>query len=127
MPCLFSSNTNLMNPQQVNSSFNRNDCLINSMNNLDLSNPFNIVASLSPASSVCSLNYYHNQITEQQELKSNYFEPLPFLNSQSQTKQINYPQLSQKHMIIKQSKSYRNQQLIFFLTLSDCSKNETTI
>ena len=106
MPCLFSNPNNLKNhqqEQQINSSYNSNNCLISSLNNLDLSNPFNIVATLSPSSSVWSLNYYHNQITEEQELKSNYFEPLPFLDTQ---KQINHPQLSQKHTLIKQSISF---------------------
>ncbi|CAF2321602.1 unnamed protein product [Rotaria sp. Silwood2] len=116
MPCLFSNNTNIncrnhQQEQQFNSSYNSNDCLISSLNNLDLSNPFNMVATKSPVSSVWSLNnlnYYHYQINEQQqqqhkhELKNNYFEPLPFIDAENQLKQNNYPQLSQKHAIIKQ-------------------------
>jgi hypothetical protein len=87
------------------------------LSNLDLSNPFNIVASISPASSIGSLNSlhcYHNHINEQrqQEVRNNYFEPLPYFNTQNQQKQINYPQLSQKHTIIKQS---INQKIPFFL------------
>jgi len=101
MPCLFSNNSKVnYENEEFNFSYNRNDCLINSLNNLDLSNPFNIIATKSPTLSVWSLN--HNQINEQ-ELKRNYFEPLPFCNTQNQIKQNNYPQLSQKHTIIKQS------------------------
>jgi len=113
MPCLFSSNTNLnhghyQQEHQVNSSYNSNDYLISSLNNLDLSNPFNIAATISPSSSVWSLNNL-NYINEeqQQEIKMNYFEPLPFFQTQNQLKQMNYPQLSQKHTIIKQSMRYR--------------------
>jgi hypothetical protein len=106
MPCLFSNNPNLNHEnEQFHMSYNSNDCLISSLNNLDLSNPFNIVATRSPISSVWSLNnfnYNPHQIIES-ELKSNYFEPLPIFPTQNQTKQINYPQLSQKHTIIKQS------------------------
>jgi len=103
MPCLFSSNTNLnYENRQENQQFNLSNCLINSLNNLDLTNPFNIIATISPTSSIWSLNNFnHNQINEQ-ELKKNYFEPLPFLDTDNQTKQINYPQLSQKHTIVKQ-------------------------
>jgi hypothetical protein len=110
MPCLFSNNPHLnyenyQPNQEFNFLYNSNDCLINSLNNLDLSNPFNIIATISPTSSVWSLNnfnYNHNHINEQ-EIKSNYFEPLPFFDTKNQTKQMNYPQLSQKHTIIKQS------------------------
>jgi hypothetical protein len=76
------------------------------LNNLDLSNPFNIAATLSPSSSVWSLNNL-NYRNEEQEIKRNYFEPLPFFQTQNQSKQMNYPQLSQKHTIIKQSMRYR--------------------
>jgi hypothetical protein len=90
MPCLFSNN-----------SSNSEDCLINSLNNLDLSNPFNIAATLSPTSSIWSLDNYNFNVNHEQELKRNHFEPLPFFD---QTKSINHPQLSQKHNLIKQSK-----------------------
>ncbi|CAF1246139.1 unnamed protein product [Adineta steineri] len=111
MPCLFSSNTmnhncgNYHQEHQMNSVYNSNDYLIDSLNNLDLTNPFNIIATISATSSVCSLNnfnYYHNKINEEQEVKSNYFEPLPFIKNENHSKQFHYPQLSQKHTIIKQ-------------------------
>lgn len=103
MPCLFSNNSN--NNYENNQEFNNNNCLISSLNNLDLSNPFNIIASLSPTSSNWSLNNFNTNFQQinQQELQKNYFEPLPFFNTQNQIKQNNYPQLSQKHTIIKQS------------------------
>jgi hypothetical protein len=112
MPCLFSNPNNLKNhqqEQQINSSYNSNNCLISSLNNLDLSNPFNIAATISPSSSVWSLNNlnYINEEQQQQEIKMNYFEPLPFFQTQNQLKQMNYPQLSQKYTIIKQSMRYR--------------------
>ncbi|CAF1399165.1 unnamed protein product [Rotaria sordida] len=125
MPCLFSNNTNLnyrnqqqqqQQQQKFNSLYNSNDYLISSLNNLDLSNPFNIVATRSPISSVWSLNnldYYYYQINEQQEkqeFKNNYFEPLPFINTQNQSIQNNYPQLSQKHAIIKQMIAQKTKQ-----------------
>lgn len=87
MPCLFFNNTN-------------------QLNNLDLSNPFNMAATLSPTSSAWSLNHFNSDEyhLEQRKYDENYFEPLPFLETNSQTKSMNYPQLSQKHTIIKQSK-----------------------
>jgi len=95
MPCLFSNH-------QLNFSSTSQDCLISSFNNLDLSNPFNIAATLSPTSSIWSLDNFNSN--HEQEFKKNHFEPLPFFDTHNQTKQINYPQLSQKHNIIKQSK-----------------------
>jgi hypothetical protein len=100
MPCLFSNNSNHNYENHQENQDYSNNCLISSLNNLDLSNPFNIVATLSPTSSIFSLNNFDSN---HEELKSNYFEPLPFINTQDQIKQINYPQLSQKHNIIKQS------------------------
>lgn len=123
MPCLFSKNLNINHEKslELNSSNNSNDCLINSLNNLDLSNPFNIIATITPiststSSSLNNLNYNYKQINEE---KNNYFEPLPFSNKENQLKQINYPQLSQKHTIIKQmiarktKQNYNNYQNLF--------------
>ena len=77
-----------------------------------------IIVTISSTSSVWSLNNLslsQNQINEQ-ELKSNHFEPLPFLDAPNQTKKNNYPQLSQKHTIIKQSIEFFF--LISFLNLN---------
>jgi hypothetical protein len=104
MPCLFSNNSNI-------SSINE-DCLISSLNNLDLSNPFNMVATLSPTSSLWSLENFSINLNDEQELKKNYFEPLPFFDTDNQIKSNNYPQLSQKHNLIKQSKK----EIRFFLS-----------
>jgi len=107
MPCLFSNNSKFnYENQQFNMSYNSNDSLINSFNNLDLSNPFNIIPI---KSQIWSLNY--NQINEQ-ELKKNYFEPLPFFDTQNQIKQNSYPQLSQKHTIIKQMIARKTKQQV---------------
>lgn len=102
MPCLFSNYSN-----QLNISSNSQECLIHSFNHLDLSNPFNMAATLSPTSSIWSLNHFTSDEChiEERKFKENYFEPLPFLETNSQTKSMNYPQLSQKHTIIKQSNS----------------------
>lgn len=99
MPCLFSNNSN--DNYKHSQDYNNANCLINSLTNLDLSNPFNLITNLSQTSSNWSLNNL-NQIHEE-EFKNNYFEPLPFINTQNQLKQNTYPQLSQKHTIIKQS------------------------
>jgi len=104
MPCLFWASNNDITPtnqQPEKSSYNNpisSSDGMSSLNTLDLSNPFNIVATVSPLSSVWSLNSLH-QIDEQQERSSNYFEPLPFSDTQQQ---VHHPQLSQKHTIIKQ-------------------------
>ncbi|CAM4893254.1 unnamed protein product [Rotaria socialis] len=123
-PCSFSGNVdlnyrNFQQEQQINLPHMSNDCPIRSFNNLDLSNPFNMIATTSPILSVWSLDslhYDHNQLNEQQqkqELRTNYFEPLPFTDNHNPPKQDSYPQLSQKHTIIKQS-----------IILCDCSKNK---
>ena len=103
MPCLFSNLS--MKQYSLEMSFNSQEYLTNSLKNLDLSNPFNIVAALSPTSSNWSLNHfnYDEPTIEERKYRENYFEPLPFLETNSQTKPTNYPQLSQKHTIIKQS------------------------
>lgn len=90
--------------------FNNNDRLTDSLHRLDLTNPFNIIATLSPtsSSSVWSVNSLNMNFIDnnQNESKENYFEPLPFLEPLKQTKQTNYPQLSQKHTTIKQSNTH---------------------
>ena len=108
MPCLFSAHSHLnYGNNQLNFSYNNQDYLISSLNNLDLSNPFNIAATLSPTSSLWSLNHFNSNddYINEQEINRNHFEPLPFSDTHHQTKSNNYPQLSQKHAIVKQSKS----------------------
>lgn len=114
LPCLVSSNRSFLFDHQCEESasyycFDGTDGLISSLNKLDLSNPFNFVATHSPTSSLCSLTsqYNHTVGNDQQQdasFSNKYFEPLPFVEPQ---KQPNYPQLSQKHSIIKQSKMPR--------------------
>lgn len=97
MPCLISSNQYFY----FDPSSNHDDCLMNSSVNLDLSNPFNFVAAFTSTKN--PLAFHHDQ--HRQSTQKNFFEPLPFLEPE---KQINYPQLSQKHNIIKQMISRKN-------------------
>ncbi|UJR24968.1 hypothetical protein I4U23_006332 [Adineta vaga] len=104
MPCLFSKTSN--------SPHNRSDCLINSFTNLDLSNPFNLIAN---SSDNLNYYYYYNQSNnEEKEMKTNYFEPLPFFETHNQTKQNYQPQLSQKHTMIKQMIARNEKQLSIY-------------
>jgi hypothetical protein len=75
-------------------------------NNRDLFNPFHLVTTHTSMSSIHSSsndNYDSDssRINHQpSQAARHYFEPLPFVVAQ---KPISYPQLSQKHVIIKQS------------------------
>lgn len=110
MPCLFSTasiysqQNNLYSP-----SCNSNDYLTDSLHRLDLTNPFNIIATLSPTSSVWSVNSLNTNLNGNNH-KENYFEPLPFLETTNQTAQVNHPQLSQKHTTIKQMIARKSKQ-----------------
>lgn len=91
----------------------RFDSQSNFVNRVDLSNPFNIVFDQSSDPSVFSsgqFDFRRVSIDQQKSSKinSNYFEPLPFFQSEKQT---NHPQLSQKHIIIKQMIAKKNQQI----------------
>lgn len=117
MPCLFNNNDHH---------------LTDSLHRLDLTNPFNIIATLSPtsSSSVWSVNSLNMNFIDnnQNKSKENYFEPLPFLEPLKPTKQTNYPQLSQKHTTIKQSNTHIHiwfKEKTSFYFCSDCSKIES--
>ena len=83
---------------------------MNSLTTLDLSNPFNLIAAVTPGTSVCSAkgldDRHQNRINEHRPaFRSTYFEPLPFLSAEDPRQQMIYPQMSQKHTIIKQSRA----------------------
>ena len=107
MPYLFVNPDHLTSPSYGNEhSYNtfqsHIDCFMDASTTLDLSNPFNVIAAITPDPSVHS---FKGLDEHQTEFRSDYFEPLPFLSAEDSRKQLIYPHLSEKHAIIKQSRA----------------------
>lgn len=117
MPSLFFHPDHLLSPsyrneQSFDSLPSDRDSFMNSLATLDLSNPFNTIASVTPDTSVWSgesFDYHHqNRIDEHRhEFRSSSFEPLPFLSAEDSRQPLIHPHLSQKHAIIQQSRACR--------------------